>query len=430
MLDASQSFPSQIPQTDVPAAPRSAEHAASQSAYEVFSQAVAGRIDYFRHWTHDVPMVVSGMRDSELNRIQRVLAACAHHYAECYEDYLSVIGHDEAVLEALELVRGLPYELGTFRPDYLIGEDGSIRVCEITSRFFGNGYFYSFFMDHTGRQLAQEAGVDTYTSRIEEMLELFADMARGKDELIVLKSADRSDSIPLYTPFYERLGLKVNVINAESVEASFRPRPTSLVVSALNQVDLLRLSRDALARYVDAGTRNDLRTVLLLHDKRLFALFHDDGFCEGCLNADDTAFLRNHVVRTYLFPRDRKRWEEARRNKDAFIVKPCRLGKSEQVKAGCLCAAEEWESLFDAPERSLCDMVLQPFIRQRPYPALWKGDPITVYICGTILCIDDRYFGTGNYRASSLPVVNIGDDTKVAPLVTDAAPARADWLVL
>ena len=111
MLDASQSFPSQIPQTDVPAASRSdvpaaprsdvpvaprsaehaasrsAEHAASQPAYEVFRQAVAGRIDYFRHWTHDVPMVVSGMRDSELNRIQRVLAACAHHYAECYEDY-------------------------------------------------------------------------------------------------------------------------------------------------------------------------------------------------------------------------------------------------------------------------------------------------------------------------------------------------------
>ena len=64
-------------------------------------------------------------------------------------------------------------------------------------------------------------------------------------------------------------------------------------------------------------------------------------------------------------------------------------------------------------------MILQPFILQRTFPTIWEGKIFEDYICGMMLCVDDRYFESGMFRASSLPVTNVGDDRKICPLYTD-----------
>ena len=76
-----------------------------------------------------------------------------------------------------------------------------------------------------------------------------------------------------------------------------------------------------------------------------------------------------------------------------------------------------WEKLWEKGD--VQDMVLQPFIRQRKYPTVWEGTLFEDYICGMMLCADDRYFDSGMFRASSLPVTNVGDDRKVCPIHTD-----------
>ena len=40
-------------------------------------------------------------------------------------------------------------------------------------------------------------------------------------------------------------------------------------------------------------------------------------------------------------------------------------------------------------------------------------------MAGTILCVDDRYFGTGLFRTSTRPVINQTDAHKVAQVITD-----------
>jgi hypothetical protein len=36
-----------------------------------------------------------------------------------------------------------------------------------------------------------------------------------------------------------------------------------------------------------------------------------------------------------------------------------------------------------------------------------------------MLCVDDRYFDSGMFRCSSLPVTNVGDNRKACSLHTD-----------
>ena len=130
-----------------------------------------------------------------------------------------------------------------------------------------------------------------------------------------------------------------------------------------------------------------------------------------CLEADDAAFLDAHTIPTYLeMPAD------AYENKDGYILKPYRLGKSEGVMAGPLVSRDEWRRRLD---QGVEGCLFQPFIPQRSFPVVWEGTPFRDYLCGMMLCVDDQYFDSGYFRCSSLPVTNQGDDRKAFALHTD-----------
>ncbi|MBP5636691.1 MAG: hypothetical protein J6X25_04145, partial [Bacteroidales bacterium] len=167
--------------------------------------------------------------------------------------------------------------------------------------------------------------------------------------------------------------------------------------------------------------------------KRFMRLWFEDSFTGACLSPDDTAFLREHAIPTIeISPRaslgrndNTERMGPGRQrsdlpnalydNKDQYILKPYALGKSEGVHAGVLTSQEDWEKLLEKPE----GMIVQPFIRQRTFHCDWDGQSFEDYMCGMMLCVNDRYFGDGLFRCSSLPVTNIGDDRKACPLETD-----------
>ena len=53
----------------------------------------------------------------------------------------------------------------------------------------------------------------------------------------------------------------------------------------------------------------------------------------------------------------------------------------------------------------------------------WEGQEYKEFITGTILMLDDMYYGTGFFRSSSLEVLNKGDDRKVGYVLTDNVDA-------
>ena len=63
--------------------------------------------------------------------------------------------------------------------------------------------------------------------------------------------------------------------------------------------------------------------------------------------------------------------------------------------------------------------ILQPFIQQRTYPCVWEGKHYDEYVCGMMLCMDDRYFDSGVFRTSSAPVTNKVDDRKMCVIHSD-----------
>ena len=345
----------------------------------------------------------------------------AENYREYVPRYMPISDRE---MEILDRQSRYPFRAGTYRPDYLVSENGDLLLCEITSRFFGHGIFMSYFADCAAekflRKIEDEDGKAGYSplySTLNERLHYMLQITGDKKEIYVLKSADKTGEIALYKPFYEAFGKNVEVFEAEDVERNIDRWKKGFVISALNQKDLLSFSQGTIEAMIEAGMYNDFRTIFLIHDKRFMNLWFQDAFTDRCLTGEEADFLRSHAIPTYLYGNRDDIWQEARRNKDGFILKHHRLGKSEKVYAGPLTDIMTWENLWKSGD--VQDMILQPFIRQRKYPTVWEGTPFEDYICGMMLCADDRYFDSGMFRASSLPVTNIGDDRKVCPIHTD-----------
>ena len=402
---------------------------------------IEGLIPYYHHWYHSRPVGITSGRRAELDRLHRVVYACAEHLSLKYKDYVSrfmPLGDKE--MQILEIQEEYPFRAGTWRPDYIIAEDGSLKICEITSRFFGHGIFMSWYAEKFADKFMSRFPDRTRRTRYPQLLDYMLEILEGKRDIYVLKSADRTSEIRLYKDFYERHGCTVTILEAPEVEPrrSDWARPGVFLISALNQADLLSFSLDTLRAMMDAGMYSDFRNIFLIHDKRFLSLWYEDSFTSACLSPENTTFLREHSIPTFILSDYEEIFSDSRSrtklfddvlarkvlvrgakkkflDKDEYIIKPYALGKSEGVYAGIMTSQEEWERLLEKPE----GMIVQPFLKQKTFHCEWEGQGFEDYMCGMMLCVNDRYFGDGLFRCSSLPVTNVGDDRKACSIDTD-----------
>ncbi len=375
---------------------------------------IEGLIPYYHHWYLPKPVGITSARRAELDRLHRVLYSCAEHLSLKYKDYVGrYMPLSDKEMQILEMQELYPFRAGTWRPDYIIAEDGSLKICEITSRFFAHGIFMSWYAEKWADKFMARFPGRTRSTRYPQLLDYMLEILEGKRDIFVLKSTDRTSEIRLYKDFYERHGCTVTILEAPEVEPRRADwtRPGVFLISALNQADLLSFSLDTLRAMMDRGMYSDFRNIFLIHDKRFMRLWFEDSFTGACLSPDDTAFLHAHAIGTSLC----ENVPDAMNNKNAYIIKPYCLGKSEGVHAGVMTSQEDWEKLLESPQ----GMIVQPFLRQRTFHCDWDGQSFEDYMCGMMLCVNDRYFGDGLFRCSSLPVTNVGDDRKACSIDTD-----------
>ena len=101
--------------------------------------------------------------------------------------------------------------------------------------------------------------------------------------------------------------------------------------------------------------------------------------------------------------------------------------------AGVMTDEETWRKSLTpnpSPIGEGSSYILQPFIHQRTYPCEWQGRHYDEYVCGMMLCMDDRYFDSGMFRTSSVPVTNKVDDRKMCVIHSDDNKLKTKCFVL
>ena len=185
---------------------------------------------------------------------------------------------------------------------------------------------------------------------------------------------------------------------------------------------------------------NDLRSVFLVHDKRMLGLVLQelDSLVDGqqLFSSADAEFLRQHIVPT-IIPGSREMEallyfsRHSPHIRDDFVLKPIRSGKGQGIVFGNDTSADEWilhlESLQQAdlnPGRA--QYVVQLRIEQPRFDLLLSSaDEVQHnYLVGTYIAIQGRYCGLGFWRSSPHRITALSHGGDWMGSVT-AAPAVA-----
>ncbi|CBF75932.1 uncharacterized protein ANIA_03539 [Aspergillus nidulans FGSC A4] len=291
---------------------------------------------------------------------------------------------------------------GNWRPDFLLpaNETGGFRVCEINARFTSNGLDLNArvnrAMDNSENKppyLDVEGNPDHMMDRLKALFHpgwplrfvhnrehnpmieaLMRDLGNMKPRLLT------PDDLHLVADKTSPTGYRLQCVREPGSSADH----DNETVEDIHQV-ALRLFLDELAALPPEMQRqlaflscNDIRSMLLIHDKRILGILlqelNDLVVKHNVLTSRQADLLRKGVVFT-IIPGSKEldqlidSYYKGKVSKKDFILKPIRSGRGEGILLGGDLSTVKWEAILSdmksaalAPSRA--QYIIQPFVEQ------------------------------------------------------------------
>ena len=410
--------------------------------------------------------------------MHRGMIALVNNWAKDERLHKGYLRLSDRARQVLALVEDSPYQVGSWRPDFLFpaSDAASFQVCEINARFPFNAFYASHEKNGGLSSLPYLQGVPVMpVSELEMVPQVFTGVFDESKSVGVVKekggwdvflfqesfnaAADAAQASaprpPPPPPPPSALLLTSEVVSGsfprvDSSEAGYRAifspeirarmvPPAELRLSAsgqlcdsvgpldqfaleCSQTALLALPADVLAQLLKSTYINDIRTILIAHDKRLLAALTDAELMSDYLAPEDVALLQTHVVKTFVvecLPEDVR--ADALANRAAYLLKPNGEGKGEGIVFGNDAAETDtsWAAHLSDPAKSC--YVLQPRVAQREFDIHTRTGPTRMLVVGLLHNFNDAFLGPGIFRASTLdnPIVNVagGKGIILSPVV-------------
>jgi len=185
----------------------------------------------------------------------------------------------------------------------------------------------------------------------------------------------------------------------------------SLIVSELGLDEILSLSDEEHRLMRSMSLVNDFRNPLLVHDKHFFTLLSNRTFLRQILSEEESEYLIRFIAPTFdLNPDDIDQKRELLENRCQWIIKHRELGKSERLYAGVSMNQTDWTGAIESMHAG--EYIIQKWICQPTLQFELGGEVRNDYATGTLLYLDEHYFGIGMLRFSPEPVFGPGQFVK------------------
>ncbi|KAL3419063.1 taurine catabolism dioxygenase [Phlyctema vagabunda] len=370
----------------------------------------------------------------------------------------------EAVLRWMDgpgkiLVKPFSVRQGVWRPDFLLSDmnherGGRPQICEINARFCLNGFFVTAFAHEALQEKAAAFPTLKPAAEPENMYTAYKNLVNADKPIYLLKAAEKGIDIHLYAPYMRnRYGMIVRFIkpgelrliqnanfssdcklcctvdasesNSES-EAGLQGRfvtATGEVVEEIHQVilelhqsELEGLGHDILQALAPVCI-NDLRSIFLVHDKRMLGMVLQEIPSlvdeHHILTAEEAEILRLGIVPTILPGSTELRdligdIQKEPDTRDQYLLKPIGSGKGDGIIFGGDTSKDDFtDSLERLSNESAKGQlyVVQRVISQARYHVVIpeennKSAVLFNHFVGTFMMIDGRYLGLGLWRTS------------------------------
>ncbi|KAL8949752.1 MAG: hypothetical protein Q9222_004168 [Ikaeria aurantiellina] len=347
-------------------------------------------------------------------------------------------------MNTLEDSRLPPYRKcqGSWKPDFLLDNTrpyAGFQICEINSRFPFNGFLHTAFsqqaymeMEDSAKRLTRPAArpekvIDGLISLFDPSvtLHLLKGEETGLDihQLIEYLDSTTGKRPVLITPSDLRLlpnsecptGFSLHAMTEVQANGDEKLEPIAQVGLELCQHELLSLS-PALLGEISLRCFNDLRTVFLVHDKRMLGIVLQE--LPTLVNQyhlfspAEAETLRQSIALTIIPGSEEMKamLHFSERNphiRSDYLLKPIRGGKGHGIIFGSDTTAEGWRCQLESLQQAQlvqgqASYVVQARVEQPRFDLLLNGSTKMQrnYLVGTYMAVHGEYLGLGFWRSS------------------------------
>ncbi|KAI1035213.1 hypothetical protein LB504_005808 [Fusarium proliferatum] len=348
---------------------------------------------------------------------------------------------------------------GSWRPDFLV-EDNSEReenycITEINARFSFNGFMHEAYGQAATNESIESAETELIPATdADTILEGLFSLFDTDYPLHLLKGAEKGIDIHMFIDAVQhRFGVEPRLVSPADLrlfpdarsKSGFRlccvihdrdgqvpntwrfVSPNGEICEEIHQVGLELHQRELLAlepemlRQISLHCFNDMRTILLVHDKRMLGIVRQEIpklVARGAVTAVQAEALRLGIVETLLPGSDEVK-DLLRMSltspdlRHGYILKPIRSGKGNGIIFGDDVTAPKWTSLLQALappgdiSAELC--VVQRLITPREYDLVLRASNgmVRYPLVGTYHVSNGKLLGLGTWRASGGRIVAV-----------------------
>ncbi|KAK6224466.1 hypothetical protein QIS74_02793 [Colletotrichum tabaci] len=348
--------------------------------------------------------------------------------------------------------------LGSWRPDFLVEKDEhqeeNYRITEINARFSFNGFMHEAYGQQVlNKSVEGEASVLVGATDPNQILEGLFSLFQPNRPLHLLKGAEHGIDIHMFIDaVWRRFGIKPRLITPADLrmlpdrgekggrrlccvtkDPSSPPSPWSFTADngeiweeiyqiglELHQRELAALETETL-REISLRCFNDMRTILLVHDKRMLGIVKQELprlVASGALTPAQASALDRGVVDTILpgsceLDHLISASVASPRLRHSYILKPIRSGKGDGIIFGDDLGPGDWVSalrkLVSPKVVPGITCVVQRRITPREYDLVLKGSvgKVRYPLVGTYHVANGKLLGLGTWRASGGRIVAV-----------------------
>jgi hypothetical protein len=372
-----------------------------------------------------VPVVVKPHYLAQMDRLCQVLNGALVNIVSAYftdERIRAIYDLDEEMESILRVAAEMPYTVGLYRPDLLQDENGQARICEIGARYPINGWMISYYLNLicSNSEVMPRKELQAVPGQLEFLQTLYDTFNASKLIILVHDNEKGTEVFNLLNEFGKKglssISASPTDLKLHNGQVTLNNKAVSQFILEMDREELRKFSPDVLHHIIHSGTYfNDVRTLILVHDKRVLAALYDESIMADYLSEEDYLFLRPFLIPTFTLSEAVRR-EEVIHSKQNWLLKQNSGGRGIDIYVKDECTSQTWANVVD---NRWPEYMVQQYVQQQQFDYMQSPD---INIVGMLLCYNDRSFGPGLFRGAAGCVVNVHNGRAVIfpPMVLKA----------
>lgn len=353
-------------------------------------------------------VILSSEYSEEMNRLCSILnKACTAIVLNYFEDerirkYYQL---DEDLETLLKKSDNAAYNQGFYRPDFLYDKNDQPKICEIGARYPLNGWMISYYLQLIKNSTT--ANKDKTENNLENLIDDLYNQFVPHQKIALLHDDEKGTEI-----FYlqkEFAKLEIELISAKPQDLILsndsiyvNGEPVSQFILEMDREELKKIKPEVLDKLISENSYfNDIRTLILIHDKRVLAVMYDAQIMNDYLSKEDYDFLQKYLIPSFVItePCDCDVFINGEEN---LILKLNSGGRGIGAYVKKDCTTQEWGKII---RENWNKYLIQHFVDQQEFTDVENNRQI--HLVGMLLCKNDKNYGSGLFRGSDETVVNV-----------------------